>query len=139
LKKQKKIILIEDDNSLLNIAEHQLNTTGYNVSSFTSGEEAIQNIEKNNADLILSDLILEGTLNGNDILKHMQQQSIKTPFILMTANGTIESAVECVKLGAWNYLTKPFQWLDMLDQIDKAIQFNQLKEENTHLKQVVAS
>jgi len=134
---KEKILLIEDDISLLEIAEHQLKTAGYDVQSFVSGNEALHSYKKSTPDLILTDLILEGGINGDELLKKVKQTNSQIPIIIMTANGTIDSAVDCVKSGAWNYLTKPFHWSDMLSQIKKALEFKSLKDENIKLKKLV--
>ena len=61
------------------------------------------------------------------------------PIILMTANGSVESAVNCVRAGAWTYLTKPFHWDEMLGEISKALKFELLERENRKLKRMVGS
>ncbi|MBF0199462.1 MAG: sigma-54-dependent Fis family transcriptional regulator, partial [Planctomycetes bacterium] len=134
-----KIMLVEDDTSLLEIACHQLETAGFEVSSYISGVEAWKHIEDISPHLVLTDLVLEGSINGDELLKKIQGSGLLIPVILMTANGTIESAVDCVKAGAWNYLTKPFHWEDMLDQINKALKFTDLQKENRRLKKLVGS
>jgi DNA-binding NtrC family response regulator len=134
-----KILLVEDDASLLDIACHQLRTAGHDVFPFTSADQAWASIKEVTYDLILTDLVLEGSINGDELLKKVLATGHEIPVILMTANGTIESGVRCVKMGAWDYLTKPFHWDDMLGQISKALQFHDLHKENHRLKQLVGS
>lgn len=137
--KPTKILIVEDDASLADVAEHQLKTAGYQVDVFSSGEKAWESFDDISPDLVLTDLILKGNLNGDHLLKKIKSRSSDLPVILMTANGTIDSAVECVRSGAWNYLTKPFHWDDMLDQIQKALTFRSIKIENIHLKNLTGS
>jgi DNA-binding NtrC family response regulator len=135
----KRIFLVEDDVSLLEIAKYQLTAANYKVDSFTKGEDAWNCFQENKPDFILTDLILDGNMNGDELLKRVMGQDKSFPVILMTANGTIDSAVECVRMGAWNYLTKPFHWDDMLNQIEKALNYNSIQSENVKLKKIVGS
>ena len=138
-KKNTRILLVEDDASLAEIAVYQLETAGYSVDHFSSGELAWENFEQKEADLVLTDLVLEGSLNGDILLKKVKSRNPEVPVILMTANGTIDSAVDCVRSGAWHYLTKPFHWDDMLGQIQNALSFCLMKSENVRLKKLVGS
>ena len=63
-----KITLVEDDETLLEIAKHQLKEAGYEVTSYVSGEEALENLIEDQPNLVLSDLILKGNMNGDDLL-----------------------------------------------------------------------
>ena len=133
------IFIIEDDLSLLEIAKHQIVNAGYQVTTFTSADDALKKIQKNTPKLILSDLYLNNSMNGDTFLKELKKLGYNIPFILMTANGSIDSAVECVRAGAWNYLTKPFRWEDMLSQINKSIEYFDIQNENIKLKKLVNS
>lgn len=135
----KKITLVEDDETLSEIAKHHLEEEGYEVASYSSGEEAFENLKKDRPHLVLTDLILEGSMNGDDLLLKIRETDQSLPLILMTANGSVESAVSCVRGGAWTYLTKPFHWDEMLGEIKKAIRFNSLETENRKLKMMVGS
>jgi len=132
-----KVFIVEDDASLLEIAIHQLEAANYIVHPFTSAEEAWKSFDKVTPDLVLTDLVLEGGINGDQLLKKIKGYNTNIPVILMTANGSIDSAVDCVKSGAWNYLTKPFHWDDMLSQIKKALDYRSIKDENIKLKKLV--
>ncbi len=133
------LFLVEDDPSLLEIAQYQLTAAGYQVTSFSKAEDALAAFKSCPPDLILSDLILAGKMNGDDLLRQIITEDKNLPFILMTANGSIESAVECVKAGAWDYLTKPFHWSDMLAHIEKALKYHQIHLDNQRLKRLVGS
>lgn len=134
-----KITLVEDDETLLEIAKHHLKEAGYKVESYISGEEALDNLKNDRPDLILTDLILDGNMNGDELLFKIRETNQALPLILMTANGSVESAVACLRAGAWTYLTKPFHWDEMLVEIKKALRLNALEEENRKLKIMVGS
>jgi len=134
-----KITLVEDDETLLEIAKHRLEEVGYKVVPYISGEEAFKNLKNDRPDLLLTDLILEGNMNGDELLFKTRETNLNLPLILMTANGSVESAVKCLRSGAWTYLTKPFHWDEMLGEIKKALRFNALEEENRKLKIMVGS
>jgi two-component system NtrC family response regulator len=134
-----RVTLVEDDTTLQEIARHHLEGAGYAVRAYSSGQQALDGLEEDRPDLILTDLILEGPFNGDDLLFKLKETHCRIPVILMTANGTIESAVSCVKAGAWTYLAKPFHWDEMLAEIKKALRFTELEAENQKLKSMVGS
>lgn len=132
-----KILVIEDDQSLLGIAEHQLQSEGYITQSVTTGEDGLALFKEFNPDIVVTDLALEGAMNGDEILKRVKAMNEDTPVILMTAYGSVESAVECMKSGALDYISKPFRWDEMLLIIEKAINFVFLKRENKELRSLL--
>ena len=134
-----KIYLIEDDLSLLEIAEYQLETEGYEVIKFSSADLAWDSVYEDKPDLILSDLILENSMNGDEFLKKVHNSKLEIPVIILTANATVESAVDCMKNGAWNYLLKPFRWAEVFLHISKALSFKAIKKENENLSSTIES
>ena len=134
-----KIYIIEDDLSLLEIAEHQLETEGYDVIKFSSADLAWENVFIDKPDLILSDLILDNSINGDEFLKKVYDSKLSIPVIILTANATVESAVKCMKNGAWNYLLKPFRWAEVFLHINKALSYNAIKKENKSLNSTIES
>jgi two-component system NtrC family response regulator len=134
-----KIYIVEDDLSLLEIAEHQLESEGYEVIKFSSADLAWDNIYTDKPDLILSDLILENSMNGDAFLKKVHDSKLGIPVIILTANATVESAVDCMQNGAWNYLLKPFRWAEVFLHINKALSFKAIKKENKNLSSAIES
>jgi len=139
VKQQAFIVVVEDDQNLLAIAEYQLHQAGYRVAPFASAETAWSAIQEECPDLVITDLVLAGNWRGDDLLKRCQTLDSEVPVILMTANGSIENAVECLQHGAMNYLTKPFRWDEMLTQVSKALDWQRDRKENRRLRQVVQS
>jgi len=130
---EKKILLVEDDNIMRVTLEDVLQSEGYDVESVGDGKGAIEIIENNKFDIVLTDIILP-KINGIDVLKAIKKVSPDTTVVMMTAYGSIKDAVESMKLGAYDYITKPFLMEELLINLKKIIDYQNLKEENIRLK-----
>jgi DNA-binding NtrC family response regulator len=127
-----KILLLEDDKALRRYLEETLRSQRYNVSSATSLQEAREFLVKDTYDLLLADHRLPDGLSV-DLLKELQARPQGPVIIVMTGNASVESAVECMRHGAFEYLVKPFS-LDQLEvAIEKAGNFTQLLKVNRYL------
>ncbi len=115
------ILIIDDDDQLRQSFEKLLTEEGYYTDSAPSGELGIDHIRKKVPDLVVLDMRLPG-MNGLETFKAILEIEPKLPVIIMTAYGTTETAIEATKLGAFDYVLKPFEIPDMLDVIDKAIE-----------------
>lgn len=128
-------ILIADDEELVRITlQDILNKEGYEVTVAEDGEKGWDTFQHEKFILVLCDIKMPG-ISGIELLKKIKQSSPDTLVIMLTAYGTISSAVQCMKMGAYDYLTKPFIPEDMLLLIKKSIEFYSLKEENKFLKE----
>ena len=106
---QNTILIVEDDPSLRDVLSETLRLEGYRVVTADGGEQALKKLEKNtDIALLLSDVQMH-PMGGHDLLKSCKEQYPALPFILMTAYGTIEGAVQTLHDGAADYLTKPFE------------------------------
>ncbi|MEK6682594.1 MAG: response regulator, partial [Nitrospirota bacterium] len=101
------ILIIEDKESMVQMLTQTLEAAGYKVESAMSAEDGIQKLNSMKIDLILTDLRLPGK-SGMDVLSASKEKNSLTPVIVMTAFGTIETAVQAVKEGAYDFITKPF-------------------------------
>ncbi|HEV09201.1 MAG TPA: sigma-54-dependent Fis family transcriptional regulator [Sulfurihydrogenibium azorense] len=120
-----KILMIDDEERILKILETVLTKEGYNVETAKSKSEAFQKLNSNNYNLILSDYLLEdGT--GMEILEYLREKDSTTPFIIITAYGSINGAVEAIKKGATHYIPKPID----TDNLIKIIEFYKNKQAN---------
>lgn len=128
-----KILVIDDEPDVLNIIVEILKTAGYDVASAPNGEAGIKALDGNYFDLVFTDLMMPG-IGGMDVLQHVVTRSPKTLCIILTGYGTIESSVEAIKNGAFDYITKPITSKALLVAVEKALDFQSLKEENTRLK-----
>jgi two-component system, NtrC family, response regulator AtoC len=111
-----KILVIDDEPILRDSLEIALKTSGYEVTTARTGEEGLEIFQKENPDLVLLDHWLPG-INGDDVLRQIKERDPEIPVIIMTAQGSIELAVDSMKIGAFDFLVKPFD----LDQIEALV------------------
>jgi nitrogen regulation protein NR(I) len=123
-----KILIVDDDQSLIHFLSRLLTKQGYEVSAFADGASALKQIAKEQFDLILLDYKMPG-LSGLDTLKEIRKAQMKTPVIIMTAYGTTETAIEAMKLGAYDYLLKPFDAEELKRIAADALEVNRLMKE----------
>lgn len=115
------ILIVEDEETLRESLRRVLKREGYDVDTVGSSETALENIEVCAYDLIISDVILPG-ISGMDLLKRCKLSHADIAVIIITAYATIETAVEAVKSGAYDYLIKPINHEELKKIIKKAIQ-----------------
>jgi two-component system NtrC family response regulator len=128
-----KILLVDDDESLLRVLEHQLLKEEYTVTACADSSRALDEFEQGQYDVVVSDIQMPG-LSGLDLLKVVKQKSEETVVILITAYGTIRDAVEAVRMGAADYLTKPFEKEELLLVITRSLKTKDLERENVELR-----
>jgi DNA-binding NtrC family response regulator len=128
-----KILLIDDSPDILTHLAEYLKNEGYDVEASADGERAISMIERKFYDIILTDLMMPN-LDGMEVLKYVTKHSQESICIILTGYGTIKNAVEAVKLGAFDYLTKPVKMDDILITLKRAFEFRDLKRENLNLR-----
>lgn len=112
-----RILLVEDKRAMRNMLRTALTEDGWDVEAVSCGEDALKEIEKGGLDLILSDVCLPGETGGMDVLRRSRHQNHWTPVLLMTAFGTIDLAVEAMKEGARDFITKPFDLDELLKMV----------------------
>ena len=133
MRKEAKILVIEDEKPLRELLEMELSRSGYKVESAADGEAGLEKYRQEVFNVVLLDMRMPG-MDGVEVLKQMRTESTIPEVIVFTGHGTIETAVECIKHGAYDYLTKPVK-LDELEMvIDKAYDKNRLRLENISLK-----
>jgi DNA-binding NtrC family response regulator len=115
------ILIIDDDDQLRKSFERLLREEGYTVESAASGEAGLKIIGNQVPDLVIVDIRLPG-MSGLETFKRVHEIESKLPVIMMTAYGTTESAIEATKLGAFDYILKPFEIPDMLAVIGQALE-----------------
>ncbi len=129
-----KILIVDDEKDILRALEFILSREGYSVSTATGGEEAIELLKKDEYDLVLTDLRMEG-MDGMEVLQKTLQMRPSTLVIIMTAYATVESAVTAMKMGASDYIVKPFINEDVKMRIKRLLDHKRLLQENIALKQ----
>ncbi len=133
-----KILIVDDERSMRDVLSIMLKRAGYDVTVATDGEEAIAQIEKELFDLVITDLKMPKA-GGLDVLKAVKECSPDSVVLIITAFASTESAVEAMKLGAYDYLTKPFQVDEVQLNIRNALERRRLATENMLLKREVAA
>ncbi len=128
-----KILVVDDSTSTLDAVASKLTEKGYEVIKATNGEEAIGYTDDHNFSVVVTDLMMP-EVDGLSLLKHMQEHFPEVPVIVLTGYATIENAVEAMKAGAFDYLTKPVKLDEILVVVEKALEFQKLKIENLYLK-----
>ena len=129
-----KCILIVEDEKILRISlADALKGEGYTVLAVPNGEEALSAIRKGAFSLIVTDIRLPN-IGGMEILRQSLQMSPATPVVMMTGYGNIKDAVESMRIGAFDYITKPFDLDEMFVTVNKALEVHLITEENIRLK-----
>ena len=125
---QAKILLVEDDSRTASALQKVLQAEGYKVDVIPRGDEGLAVATSNAFDLVLTDLKLPG-LNGLELAGRLHAAKPKLPIIMMTAHGTTETAIEATKVGAYEYLIKPFEPEELLDLVASAVAHSRLMSE----------
>lgn len=132
-----RILIIDDDTSLRRVLEYNLQEDGYEVQAASSGEEGLYFFGQSQPDLVITDMKMSG-MDGLMVLKSIKERSSEALVIIITAFGTVDVAVEAMKSGAYDYITKPFNRDELKLTVKKALQFSGLTEENKRLKSELA-
>ena len=128
-------VLIIDDEPLMRLSMlDALKAEGYQVQEVSNGEEGIQKTKTNRYDLVITDLRMPGS-DGLQVVRVCKEYSPETEVIVITAHGSVDTAVQAMKLGAHDYVTKPFSMDELLMTVDRATKVQALRQENTALRQ----
>ena len=128
------ILLIDDDKSLLRVTEYNLKDAGFDVVCAESGAVGLDKFRSTSPSLVITDIKL-GDINGLEVLKAVKDESPDTPVIMITAHGSIEMAVEAMKQGAFNFITKPFDRDTLRLSCKKALEMASLRDQNRLLSE----
>src|SRR5215813_12710723 len=115
-----RILIVEDDDSMRRATTAQLEREGYETSSANSAEEALAILEKSLQQLVITDLQLPGK-SGLELLKSVRAEYPETAVIVTTAFGTVKSAVEAMKAGAYDYITKPIDSYELKSIVKRSL------------------
>jgi len=130
------ILLVDDDPSLREVTQYHLERAGYEALTAGNGAEALELFTRHGPDVVVSDIVMPG-MDGIELLKRVKGIAEETMFIIMTAHGSIESAVQAMKIGACDYIEKPFSSEAMRLSVEKALRIARLERENQNLRMVV--
>ncbi len=128
------ILIVDDEEKIRKVLKINLQQS-YSVFLAKNGEEAQHYLINETINLVITDLKMPGRVNGLQLLEFVKDQFKHIPLIIITAFGTVENAVNAMKLGAFDYILKPIKIAELLPLIEKALHFGQLIRENTDLKE----
>ncbi len=132
-----KILIVDDEPDMLKLLELIISDkTDYEVSTTSNPNEASKLIASGDLDLVITDLRMPDK-DGMELIEEAHEKGIEIPFIVITAYGTIESAVDAMKKSAFDYITKPFRKEHILLTIDRVMRYRRLQKENIRLKKEV--
>jgi DNA-binding NtrC family response regulator len=124
------ILVVEDDREMRGFLHEELREAGYDVVGAASGDEALDHLGHAAVDVVVTDLVMPG-MKGSDLLAHVRAREPEVPVVIITAFGSIDSAVESLKAGAYHYVAKPFRMEQLLATVESALR------ERALLRQVV--
>jgi two-component system NtrC family response regulator len=136
--KPQTVLVIDDDASLRRVIEFTLHEAGYRVLTAAEGAEGLRLFALEKPPVVITDIQMP-TLSGYEVLKKIKADSPGTLVIVITAFGSVERAVEAMKLGAYDYLTKPFSRDELRLVVAKALSFSGLQEENVRLREELSA
>lgn len=132
----KKILLIEDEDTLRESLKRVLSKEGYHITGVDSAEAALDLLDDNSYDLILTDVILPG-ISGIELLKRIRERLPDQIVVVMTAFASLETAVESLRSGAYDYIIKPIMHEEIKQVVKNALKQGSLQEENLRLKRML--
>lgn len=134
---KKQILVIDDDVSLRRVVEFTLEQAGYEVFSAGTGDEGLALFQRHRPPLVITDVQMPG-MGGYEVLEKIKALDADTLVMMITAFSSVENAVEAIKLGAYDYVTKPFSRDQLVLAVAKAFEYRGLRRENLQLKTALA-
>ena len=116
-----KLLVVDDEASLRLLLSNELSRVGYSVDVASGGDEALDRVREDYYHVVLLDIVMPET-DGITVLRTIKAENILSEVIILTGNATLESAIECMKLGAFEYVRKPYSISELIIQIERAIE-----------------
>jgi len=120
-------LIVDDNPTITRLIELQMGKAGYCCDTAANGEEALQKINKNNFDLVISDISMPG-ISGLELLTSIKRKKPHLPVLIITGHATIENAVKALRLGAINFITKPIRFDEVFETINKVLDIYKQKK-----------
>ena len=133
-----KVLVVDDEKAIRDSLKIILEDEGYFADTAGDGEEALQKIKEQNFDIVISDIKMP-KLDGMQLLDQVSKLSPDTFFIIMTAFASVNTAIDALRKGAFDYLIKPVEFDDLLIRIKRLISYKKLSSENKFLRQRISS
>ncbi len=133
-----RIIVVDNEASILTVLSTILKSENHEVETFRDGEKALKALNKRHFDLLISDIRMS-PMNGMELLRRTREVHREVAVVMLTAFGSIENAIEAMKLGAFDYVTKPFKVDELIITVDRALQYSKALSDNKNLKAQLSS
>lgn len=117
---KRRILVVDDEDALRTVLSAELNSEGYDVNTAADGLEALAELQKNGFDLVLLDIKMPN-MNGFEVLKVIKEKYAETKVIMLTGFADLKNAIESKKLGAEDFVSKPYDLVDLLTTIDRVM------------------
>jgi len=127
------VLIIDDDESVRDALKDFLEEKDFKVTTAANGPLGLELLREDGFDILLVDLMMPG-MGGLDVIKETSALQITTPVIMVTAYASVQTAVDAMKLGAFDYVTKPFIPDELLIVINRAMELSKMRRENVLLK-----
>ncbi|MCP4370804.1 MAG: sigma-54-dependent Fis family transcriptional regulator [Deltaproteobacteria bacterium] len=134
--KHPRILIVDDEKKMRRILQIILKDQGYKIDLAQDGNEAWQYFQRTSYDIVITDLKMPGR-DGMELLRLINKENSDIPVIVITAYGSVESAVKAMKAGAFDYITKPFENEEIRIIVSKAVRYCKLQNENRYLREAV--
>jgi DNA-binding NtrC family response regulator len=131
-----KILLIDNDAEMLAVLQRHFEGEGYAVTAVAGGRAALDILEQEDFDVVLTDLVMDD-VDGLTVIREAQQRKPPPRIVLMTAFASLETAIDAIRAGAYDYLTKPFKLAEASLAVSRAVDDRRLREENQRLREQV--
>ena len=135
------ILIVDDEEDFVDALAERLSIREYNVATSYTGQDALEKIKQHNYDIVILDVKMPG-VSGIDVLKEIKSIKPLTEVVMLTGNATVETAIEGMKLGAYDYLMKPCETEDLTDKINNAYKKKTEHEEKireARIKEIISS
>ena len=134
---QPRILIAEDEANLRLVLQKELERLGYRVQVAPDGEAALRKLEESNVDVLLCDINMP-RMDGMELLRRVHERPNPPEVIMLTGQATVETAVEAMKLGAYDYLTKPYRITELDIRVKQAADKRKLRVDNVRLREQLA-
>ncbi len=133
----KKVLIVDDERNVRDILERKLKSIGYQTKSVENADRAISALQEDSWPVVMTDLSMPGGMTGMDLLKKIKEDDVSVEVIIMTGFATVKNAVEAMKEGAYDYVTKPFQLHEIENTLERLFQARNLQSENRQLRKLL--
>lgn len=136
-----RILIVDDEKSFAEVLAERLSIRDYNVQTCFSGDEALEKIRSSKVDVVILDVAMPG-MNGIETLREIKRIKPLTEVVMLTGQATVDTAIEGMKLGAFDYLMKPSETKDLADKINEAYTRKTKQEERiteAKMKELISS